>query len=81
MTRFEWNGLRRGDAVAIHLGGTVTDPTVAAAVRSVDPRKRSDSAVSVQLPDHGRILWPSRSTVHRGAVDPTCWRCNVTTTG
>jgi hypothetical protein len=78
VNRFEWNGLRRGDAVAVHLGGAVSDPTAPASVRSVDTRKRADSAISLQLPDHGRILWPARSTVHRTATDPTCWRCNVT---
>ena len=78
MNRFEWNGLRRGDAVAIHLGAGVTDPTRSAAVRDNTVQARIDNAVSFRLDDSGRIVWPARATVHHDATDPSCWRCGVT---
>lgn len=77
MTRFEWDGLRRGDAVAIHLGAGVTAPTRSATVLSNSTRTRIDNAVSFRMEDSGRIVWPARATVHRGATDPSCWRCSV----
>lgn len=79
MTRFEWNGLRRGDAVAIHLGAGAGDPTRSAAVLANTARIRTDNAVSLRVEDSGRIVWPARATVHRGATDPSCWRCRLTT--
>lgn len=80
MTRFEWNGLRRGDAVSIHLGAGVTDPTRSAAVLGNAARARTDNAVSFRVEDSGRIVWPARATVHRDVTDATCWRCGVAAT-
>jgi hypothetical protein len=77
VTRFEWAGLRRGDAVTIHLGAGVADPTRSATVLDTAARARTDNAVSFRVEDSGRIVWPARITVHQGATDTSCWRCAV----
>jgi hypothetical protein len=82
MTRFEWDGLRPGDAVFLHLVGAEAVPPQQGEVAFVEvvPRRPNGVGVRFASSDSGElIVWPSRLAVHsdRAPHAGDCWRCDA----
>jgi hypothetical protein len=82
MTRFEWDGLRPGDTVFLHLLGAEAVPPQRGEVAFVEVVPRRPNGVGVRLATAeggARVVWPSRLAVHSEhrphAGD--CWRCDA----
>ena len=80
MTRFEWNGLRIGDAVFVHhpwAEPATADPGV---VELITVRAHLGNEVGIRMSggDH-QVMWPTWLTTHRELVahEGSCWRCEA----
>jgi hypothetical protein len=79
MLKFQWNALRRGDAVLVH---DTTDPDFAlmrGEVVIVDTVVGSTNDLAVRIGAESPVVRPARLTVHVDPLDPNefCWRCDI----
>jgi hypothetical protein len=76
MTRFDWNGLRRGTKVFVHHSPATARRAEAADVVFVTVQAGGANAVGLRLVD-GSVVWPSRLLSHHEPVasEGDCWRC------
>ena len=82
MTRFEWDGLRKGDAVFVHHPITSQSSALSGAVEFVTVRAGRGNEIGIRLTDGAsQVVWPSWMAVHRAptAGNATCWRCDEVT--
>ena len=81
MSPFDWNSLRRGDAVFVHASTTAAESAVAGTVRFVEtePGRANEVGIRLEGTDHP-VVWPSASAVHEQHRAPSgaCWRCDRT---
>ena len=77
MIRFQWNALRAGDHVRVHVDGGLEDGTVVL----VDSLTGSNGVgIRIAGPEGEDVVrWPSRLAVHDsdGSVDEPCGRCGA----
>ena len=79
MTPFDWNGLRRGDAVFVHASSVAAEMAVAGTVRFVETEPGRANEVGIRLDGKDRpVVWPPASAVHEQHRAPSgaCWRCD-----
>jgi hypothetical protein len=77
MLRFQWDSLRRGDTLFVHDAARPDLGLRPAEVAFVDS-DRSNGGVSVRYldgDDAGRLVRPTRFSVHVDPTDEACWRC------
>ena len=79
MLKFQWDALRRGDAVFVHTDGDADLGLRAGVVTLVDVRPCGHD-VGIRLTTStptGTVVRPGRFAVHLAAVDDDdCWRCS-----
>ena len=79
MLKFQWDALRRGDAVFVHDASDANLDLRAGVVRLVDVRP-SGHDVGIRLATGtrtGSVVRPGRFSVHLAAgEDHDCWRCS-----
>ncbi|HEX7166401.1 MAG TPA: hypothetical protein VF230_05400 [Acidimicrobiales bacterium] len=83
MMRYEWNTLRVGDAVFVHVadeGGQLVSGTVAFVKASPVDDGTNDVGVRVVSDDETSYVWPSMEELHGDpvAVGDACPQCTVT---
>lgn len=76
MRAFEWNALRVGDRVLVHVKEGDAFPLAGGTVAAVDVR-RGDNGVGVRLVADGPVTRPARLATHLEPFrdDADCWRC------
>lgn len=78
MTRFDWDGLRPGDRVAVHDPAAVSEsrPGVVVFV-TVRPRVPNEVGIRVGTGESVVLTWGPMAAIHHDALQPdeTCWRC------
>jgi hypothetical protein len=78
MLKFEWNALRRGDAVFVHDPRDADHGLRAGVVTLIDVRPLGHDVgirLTTGIPT-GRVVRPGRFAVHlAGVEDHDCWRC------
>jgi hypothetical protein len=78
MTRFEWDGLRRGDAIFVHHSPGTQHRAAPATVAFVNVRAARGNEVGLRMAD-GTVVWPSWLAAHTEPVQAAdaCWRCGT----
>ena len=79
MLAFEWNALRVGDGVLLHVRNGEDFPLAHGVVAFVDGR-RGENDVRIRLRDgehEGHVVRPARMATHLEPFsrDEACWRC------
>ena len=80
MLKFDWNALRDGDEVEVHVPWETGYGLTSGVVAIVDSKRGVNGiGIRVLIGDEDRVVWPPHLAVHRSAataIRRECWRCD-----